>query len=261
MIAYDESNIPWNLSRKIKGIIDYFQCDMMHFCLVSDQKIAIIPIPIRHINLYYDLFSDENYYKHPSLYPESYDLIPGVMSEVDKFLLRKPEDRVWGQGLIDHKVYGQGGNGITISKCISRNTYICLALTYDKGYMIQQTLKDRKKSLENLDNIASIIAQMPSLWKKFSFLRADFDYQMAKFDEKALKVIQMQQPELSLKQYHFAKYLAQADDLSSKSIAKGLGLSVRTVDDYFTYLKDKLGTKDRVSTILKCYDYFMQCWA
>ncbi|MCF6765390.1 hypothetical protein L3V82_06365 [Thiotrichales bacterium 19S3-7] len=261
MIAFDEKYLPWDLSRKLREIIGYFQCDMMHFCFVSEKKVTLIPIPIRHVEHYSNLFLDKNYYKHPSLYPESYKMIPGVMSELDKFLLRIPQDRVWGQDLIDHKVYGLGGNGITISKCISRNTYICLALTYDKGYMIQQVLKDRKLSLKYLEDVAAMISQNGSLWEKFSFLRADFNYVMAALDQKALKVIQMQHPELSLKQYHFAKYLSQADDLSSKSIARGLGLSVRTVDDYFTFLKDKLGTKDRISTILRCYDYFMQYWA
>lgn len=99
MISYCESLLPWHLSFRLRAVIDYLQCDMLHLCFIKKEKVSLVPVPISCSEQYSQLFKDRNYYKHPNLYLESMNLLPHHISEVDKFLLRAEKDRVWGNKL------------------------------------------------------------------------------------------------------------------------------------------------------------------
>lgn len=258
MIRYDEKNTPWILSSRLKGIIEYLQCDFITFDYISKDKVVIIPIPIKgqDVESCYQIYSDEKLYIHPNFFLKSYQILPHTLNEYDRMLLCQASDRLTYNLISD--LYKNGGNAISVTKALDDGSYIKLFLCYNKGYMINRILNNKHQALLCLDKVHNEIKKLPHLFDFFAY--NPNDYQMTQLDANGLRVIQLNHPKLTFKQYQFAKYLAQADEFSNPSIANSLGISTRTVNDYFIFLKDKLGTTDRVSTVLKCREYFKNFW-
>ncbi|MCF6765387.1 hypothetical protein L3V82_06350 [Thiotrichales bacterium 19S3-7] len=255
MIKFDDRYLPWMLSHRLKGVLNYLKCDFITFDYISDEKVSLIPIPMQQFDSYGEMYSDRKLYMHPNFFVDSYRLLPHTLNEYDRLLLCQKSDRLT---CTLSEMYKDGGNAISIIQPLNKYAYVKLFVGYDNGYMINRVLNDKQKSILCLKEIYNEVAKLPDLFEQFSY--NPNHYQMAQLDSNALKVIQLNHPNLTLKQYHFAKYLAQADEFSSISIAQALGISSRTVNDYFIFLKDKLQTKDRISTILRCRQYFENFW-
>ncbi|TNF66386.1 MAG: hypothetical protein EP298_09570 [Gammaproteobacteria bacterium] len=255
MIKFDDRFMPWILSYRLKGVLSYLECDFITFDYISKEKVSLIPIPIQHFDSYGEMYCDEKLYIHPNFFLDSYHMLPHTLSEYDRLLLCQKSDRLT---CAISEMYKGGGNAISVIHPLSEHAYVKLFIGYDNSYMINKVLHNKQKSLLCLKEIYNEIRKFPDLLEQFAY--NPNQYQMAQLDANALKIIELNHPNLTLKQYHFAKYLAQADEFSSLSIASALGISSRTVNDYFLFLKDKLNTKDRISTILKCREYFENFW-
>lgn len=126
--------------------------------------------------------------------------------------------------------------------------------------MLKLLFKDKQKTNQGVAEIIYHMQKDLDLIEAFSYNPKDFNHQVAEFDQQALRFFQKEQPNLTIKQHYFAKYLSQADDFSTNAIANALSLSPRTVADYFMFLKDKFNAKDKISTIIKCREYFELLW-